>query len=80
MGQSRKRVGRHGDVRYTAYYDDLGGHRRSAGTYPTLKLANKAWQQSEARVAEGRGGNRSADGSCSSVTSTTAGSRTTSWS
>jgi integrase len=57
MGQSRKRVGRNGDVRYTAYYDDLGGHRRSAGTYPSLKLANKAWQQAEARVAEGRGSN-----------------------
>jgi len=54
MGQSRKRLGRNGDVRFTAYYDDLGGHR-SAGTFPSLKLANKAWQQAEARVAEGRG-------------------------
>jgi hypothetical protein len=57
MGQSRNRVGRNGDVHYTAYYDDLGGHRRSAGTFTSLKLANKAWQQAEAKVAEGRGGN-----------------------
>jgi len=26
-GQSRKRVGRNGDVRYTAYYEDARGHR-----------------------------------------------------
>lgn len=56
MGQSRKRIGRNGDVRYTAYYDDARGHRRSAGTFTSLKAANKAWQQAEAKVAEGRGG------------------------
>lgn len=56
MGQSRKRVGRNGDVRYTAYYEDARGHRRSAGTFTSLKAANKAWQQAEAKVAEGRGG------------------------
>src|SRR5450631_3399567 len=56
MGQSRKRVGRTGDVRYTAYYEDARGHRRSAGTFTSLKAANKAWQQAEAKVAEGRGG------------------------
>jgi Phage integrase, N-terminal SAM-like domain len=56
MGQSRKRVGRGGDVRYTAYYEDARGHRRSAGTFTSLKAANKAWQQAEAKVAEGRGG------------------------
>lgn len=39
MGQARKRVARHGDVRYTADYDNLSGHRRSAGTFPTLKQA-----------------------------------------
>jgi hypothetical protein len=37
MGQARNRVGRHVDVRYAAYYDNLSGHRRSAGTFPTLK-------------------------------------------
>ena len=56
MGQSRKRVGRNGDVRYTAYYEDARGHRRSAGTFPSLRAANKAWQQAESKVAEGRGG------------------------
>jgi hypothetical protein len=44
-----------GDVRYTAYYEDARGHRRSAGKFTSLKLANKAWQQAEAKVAEGRG-------------------------
>jgi hypothetical protein len=56
MGQSRRRVGRGGDVRYTAYYEDARGHRRSAGTFTSLKFPNKAWQQAEAKVAEGRGG------------------------
>ena len=56
MGQSRKRVGRDGQLHYTAYYEDARGHRRSAGTFTSLKLANKAWQQAEAKVAEGRGG------------------------
>jgi len=45
MGQSRKRVGRNGEIRYTAYYEDARGHRRSAGTFTNLKAANKAWQQ-----------------------------------
>jgi integrase len=57
MGQSRKRVGRDGQLHYTAYYEDARGHRRSAGTFTSLKLANKAWQQAESKVAEGRGGN-----------------------
>ncbi len=57
MGQSRKRMGRDGRPRYTAYYEDLGGHRRSAGTFTTLREANKAWQQATVRVSEGRGGN-----------------------
>jgi integrase len=57
MGHARRRVGTHGEVRWIAYYQDVGGHRRSAGTYATEKQADKAWQQAEARVAEGRGGN-----------------------
>jgi integrase len=56
VGQSRKRIGRDGQLRYTAYYVDARGRRRSAGTFTTLKAANKAWQQAEARIAEGRGG------------------------
>jgi site-specific recombinase XerC len=57
VGHSRRRIGRHGEIRHIAYYQDLGGHRRSAGTFATVKQANKAWQQAEARVAEGRGVN-----------------------
>jgi integrase len=57
MGQSRKRMGRDGRPSYTAYYNDLGGHRRSAGTFTSLKEANRAWQLAAARVSEGRGQN-----------------------
>lgn len=56
MGYSRKRVGRAGKARYTAYYVDLRGKERSAGTYGSEKQANKAWQREETRIAEGRGG------------------------
>ena len=34
MGYSKKRVGRNGKPRYTAYYLDRGRERRSAGTFP----------------------------------------------
>jgi integrase len=54
MGQSRRRVGRDGAPRYTAYYDDITGRRRSAGTFATERQADKAWQRAEAGVAEGR--------------------------
>jgi site-specific recombinase XerD len=54
MGQSRERVGRSGDLRYTAYYTDVTGRRRSAGTFRTERKADKAWQSAEAKVAEGR--------------------------
>src|SRR6266511_621957 len=56
MGQSRKRVGADGKARYTAYYEDLRGRRRSAGTFGSKKAADKAWQRAEVRVAEGRAG------------------------
>jgi integrase len=56
MGQSRRRTGGDGKVRYTAYYDDLRGTRRSAGTYPSRKAADRAWQRAESKVAEGRAG------------------------
>jgi integrase len=56
VGQSRKRIGKDGSARYTAYYDDIRGARRSAGTYPTRKAADRAWQRAEAKVAEGRAG------------------------
>lgn len=56
MGYSRKRIGKSGKPRYTAYYVDLRGQERSAGTYGSEKQANKAWQKAETRIAEGRGG------------------------
>ncbi|KIH99006.1 integrase [Streptomonospora alba] len=56
MGYSRKRVGRNGKARYTAYYKDVKGRERSAGTFTTRKQADKAWQREETRLAEGRVG------------------------
>ncbi|GGU96061.1 hypothetical protein GCM10010182_10770 [Actinomadura cremea] len=56
MGHSRKRVGKDGKPHYTAYYDDIRGRRRSAGTYTNKKEADKAWQRAESKVAEGRTG------------------------
>jgi integrase len=54
VGHSRKRPGRDGKPRYTAYYEDLRGIRHSAGTFGTRREADRAWQRTEARVAEGR--------------------------
>ena len=54
MGQSRERIGQDGKPRYTAYYTDVAGRRRSAGTFNTENQADKAWQRAEAQVAEGR--------------------------
>jgi integrase len=54
MGYSRKRVGRDGKPRYTAYYIDSRGKERSAGTYATKKKANAEWQKAETKLAEGR--------------------------
>jgi integrase len=54
MGFSRKRPDRNGKVRYTAYYIDSRGRERSAGTFAQKKRANDAWQQAEAKIAEGR--------------------------
>lgn len=53
MGQTRKRVGKDGKPRYTAYYDDIRGQRRSAGTFASKKEADKAWQRAEVKVSEG---------------------------
>ncbi len=59
MGFTRRRTGRNGIVRYQALYDDVKGHRRSAGTFAKAKDADKAWQRAEARMAERRMGNPS---------------------
>lgn len=56
MGFTRPRRGSGGVVRYQALYDDVKGHRRSAGTFATEKAADKAWQRAEAKMAEGRMG------------------------
>ncbi|MBW6433086.1 site-specific integrase [Actinoplanes hulinensis] len=56
MGFSRKRVGRDGKARYTAYYLDIRGQERSAGTFANKKESDKAWQRMETKVAEGRAG------------------------
>jgi Phage integrase, N-terminal SAM-like domain len=56
VGFARKRVDGDGRVRWTAVYRDLRGRIRSAGTFTTEKLADKAWQRAEVHVAEGRAG------------------------
>ena len=54
MGFSRKRIGRDGKPRYTAYYLDVRGQERSAGTFSNKKDANDAWQDEEAKVRAGK--------------------------
>lgn len=54
MGQSRKRLGADGKPRYTAYYDDVTGRRRSAGSFASRRDADKAWQRAEAHTSQGR--------------------------
>lgn len=56
MGYSRKRIGRNGKPRYTAYYFDIKGMEKSAGTFSNKKDADAAWQKAEAKVSEGRAG------------------------
>ncbi len=54
MGSTRARVGQDGSIRYLALYRDLRGRQRSAGTFPTERQADKAWQRAEALVESGR--------------------------
>jgi integrase len=56
MGYAKKRVGRSGRPRYTAVYVDLRGSERSAGTFGSERAANKAWQNAEAELRQGRVG------------------------
>jgi integrase len=56
MGYTRKRTGRNGKARYTAYYVDLRGRERSAGTFSNKKDASDAWQDAEASVRAGKHG------------------------
>jgi integrase len=59
MGFSRKRNGQNGKPRYTAYYIDIRGQERSAGTFSSRKASEKAWQDEEAKVRAGKPGNPS---------------------
>ena len=54
MGYSRARTACNGRPRYTAYYWDVRGKERSAGTYSSQKDAAAAWQAAEVKVREGR--------------------------
>jgi hypothetical protein len=56
MGFSRKRAGRDGRSRYTAYYLDIRGQERSAGTFSNKKDASDARKEAEAGVRAGRQG------------------------
>ncbi|HKA53789.1 MAG TPA: site-specific integrase [Candidatus Binatia bacterium] len=55
MGFVRERPGTNGGVRYQGLYDDVKGHRRSAGTFAAEAEAVRAWQRAEDRQADGRG-------------------------
>jgi site-specific recombinase XerD len=56
VGYSRTRYRKSGKPRYTAYYVDVKGDERSAGTFSNKKEADKAWQRAEIKLAEGRVG------------------------
>ena len=59
MGFSRKRIGRDGKPRYTAYYRDIRGDERSGGTFSRKKEADDAWKAAEAAVSAGKRGDPS---------------------
>jgi integrase len=56
MGFSRRRPGRDGRPRYTAYFLDIRGQERSAGTFARKREADEAWQNAEAAIRAGRRG------------------------
>ena len=56
MGFSRRRNGLRRRVRYTAYYVDLQGRERSAGTFATKRDADRAWRKAELDLAAGKVG------------------------
>ena len=59
MGFSRRRPGRDGKPRYTAYYLDIRDRQRSAGTFGRKKDAEDAWKNAEAAIRAGRRGDPS---------------------
>ncbi|MBC6467258.1 tyrosine-type recombinase/integrase [Actinomadura alba] len=54
MGYVRTRLRKDGSPRYTAYFWDVRGRERSAGTFATRKEAVRAWRRAEAGAGEGR--------------------------
>ena len=56
VGFTRKRVGTNGRATYSAVYRDARCRVRHAGTFPTRRQAEKAWQHAEALMAAGRPG------------------------
>jgi integrase len=59
MGFSRRRPGRDGRPRYTAYFLDIRGQERSAGTFARKRDADDAWKNAEAAIRAGRRGDPS---------------------
>ena len=55
----RKRIGRDGKPRYTAYYRDIRDEERSAGTFGRKKEADDAWKAAEAGISAGKRGDPS---------------------
>ena len=53
MGFSRRRRGKDGGPRYTAYFRDLRGREVSAGTFARKADADAAWQAAEANARAG---------------------------
>jgi integrase len=54
VGYVRMRCRKDGSPRYTAYYWDVRGRERSAGTFATRREAVRAWRRMEGRSREGR--------------------------
>ncbi|MEV0056174.1 hypothetical protein AB0H34_37520 [Saccharopolyspora shandongensis] len=54
MGYTRLRYTIYGGPRYTAYYWDLRGRQRSAGTFARQRDAERAWRRAEAQIADGK--------------------------
>jgi integrase len=59
VGFTRKRPGRDGKPRYTAYYMDIRGQERSAGTFGRKKDSDEAWKKAEVAISAGKRGDPS---------------------
>jgi integrase len=54
VGWLKVRPRQDGLTHYTAMYRDLRGKERSAGTFTSQRLANRAWQKAESGLSAGR--------------------------